>query len=84
MKFRTLLGVAFVSALIVSCGRDGAEKKTVTFIGDSRLFCNTLPSRMSIPSLLQNRFTDEKLTVKLNALVRLLIHCRTFSDRSNL
>ncbi len=29
MKFRTLLGVAFVSALMVSCGRDGAEKKTI-------------------------------------------------------
>jgi len=53
----------------IDCGKyipvDGAEKKTVTFIGDSRLFCNTLPSRLSIPSLLQNRFTDEKINCEV-------------------
>ncbi len=37
----------------------GAEKKTVTLIGDSRIFCNTVPSRLNIPSLLQKRFMDE-------------------------
>lgn len=53
----------------IDCGDykpvDSSEKKTVTFIGDSRIFCHTVPARLNIASLLQKRFMDEKMNCEV-------------------
>lgn len=53
----------------IDCGEyvpvEGTAKKTVTFLGDSRFFSPTMPSRLNIPSMLQQKCTDKKVSCEV-------------------
>ena len=58
----------------IDCGEyvpAGGVKKTVTFLGDSRFFNPTMPSRLHIPSMLQQKFTDAKINCEVRSFCAL-------------
>lgn len=78
----------------IECGTytpiEGAPKKKVTVIGDSRSFSPSIASRLNIPSMLQKRFMDEKVNCEVfnfstlgNTLQNILAQIKTLDLSSD-